>query len=286
MNVDQEGQATTNGLPCPRQSHRSRRRAHRAQPSPRRRHHCRPHQHARAFHARHYGESVARAHLESVASGRVSRRIVGRRRSCRPRRASAPSITATTLAARYVSRHSPMAWRRSSRTTGPRSCLSIRRQASERGLLAQLTSVQGAIARTVADVRLATRVMAGGDARDPWWVPAPFDGEPLAKPIRVAVTRNSHGYPIHPGIDRLIDRAAGFLSDAGYDVVEAEPPSIMEPARGWFTVLLTELKGTVRSIHRSVRKRRSAPDLRLVLRDRQDFSIWTAIAPASPTELA
>jgi amidase len=116
---------------------------------------------------------------------------------------------------------------------------------AERGLLAQLTSVQGAIARTVADVRLATRVMAGGDPRDPWWVPAPFDGEPLPRPIRVAVTRNSHGYPMHPGIIRLIDRAAGYLCNAGYDVVEAEPPSIMEPARGWFTVLLTELKATL-----------------------------------------
>lgn len=116
---------------------------------------------------------------------------------------------------------------------------------AERGLLAQLTSVQGAIARSVGDVRLATRVMADGDPRDPWWVPAPFDGEPLAKPIRVAVTRSSHGYPIHPGIVRLIDRAAGYLSNAGYDVVEAEPPSILEPARGWFTVLLTELKATL-----------------------------------------
>jgi amidase len=59
------------------------------------------------------------------------------------------------------------------------------------------------------------------------------------------VTRNSHGYEMHPGISRLIDRSAGYLSDAGYDVVEVEPPSIMEPARGWFTVLLTELKGTL-----------------------------------------
>jgi amidase len=115
----------------------------------------------------------------------------------------------------------------------------------ERGLLAQLTSVQGAIARTVADVRLATRVMAGGDVRDPAWVPAPFEGEPLEKPIRVAVARASQGYAIHPGIVELIDRTAGFLSNAGYDVVAAEPPSIMEPARGWFTVLLTELRGTL-----------------------------------------
>jgi amidase len=119
---------------------------------------------------------------------------------------------------------------------------------AERGLLAQLTSVQGAIARTVADVRLATRVMAEGDSRDPWWVPAPFEGEPLQRPIRVAVTRNSHGYPIHAGIKDLIDRSAAYLSNAGYDVVEAEPPSIIEPARGWFTVLLTELKATVGSI--------------------------------------
>ena len=115
----------------------------------------------------------------------------------------------------------------------------------ERGPLIQLTSVQGAIARTVRDVRLATRVMAGRDSRDPWWVPAPFDGEPLEKPIRVAVTRNSHGYPIHPGIIQLIDRSAGYLSKAGYEVIEVEPPSILEPARGWFTVLLTELKATL-----------------------------------------
>jgi len=115
----------------------------------------------------------------------------------------------------------------------------------ERGLLAQLTSVQGAIARSVADVRLATRVMAGGDPRDPWWVPAPFDGEPLQSPIRVAVTRNSHGYPIHPAISELIDRSAGYLCNAGYEPIEVEPPSILEPARGWFTVLLTEMKGTL-----------------------------------------
>jgi amidase len=119
--------------------------------------------------------------------------------------------------------------------------------AAERGLLAQLTSVQGALARTVADVRLATRVMAAADARDPWWVPVPFDGEPLPRPIRVAVARNSYGYSIHPGIVQLIDRAAAYLSDAGYQVIDAEPPSIMEPARGWFSVLVTELKGTLGS---------------------------------------
>jgi amidase len=116
---------------------------------------------------------------------------------------------------------------------------------AERGLAAQLTSVQGTIARAVDDVRLGTRVMAQHDPRDPWWVPAPFDGAPLATPIRVAVTRNSHGYPMHSGIAALIDRTATYLSDAGYDVVDVEPPSILEPARGWFSVLVTEMQGTL-----------------------------------------
>src|ERR1700678_1489200 len=115
----------------------------------------------------------------------------------------------------------------------------------ERSLHWQLTSVQGAIARSVADVRLATRVMAGGDVRDPWWVPAPFDGEPLTQPVRVAVTRNRHGYPITRGILELIDRSANYLRNAGYEVVEVEPPSIMDPARGWLSVLLTEIKATL-----------------------------------------
>jgi Asp-tRNA(Asn)/Glu-tRNA(Gln) amidotransferase A subunit family amidase len=102
--------------------------------------------------------------------------------------------------------------------------------------------VQGAICREVRDVRLATRVMAARDARDPWWVPAPFDGEPLPAPIRVAVTRNAHGYPMHADIDRALEQAAGWLAAAGYAVEEVEPPPITEPARAWFSVAVAEMK--------------------------------------------
>jgi amidase len=112
-------------------------------------------------------------------------------------------------------------------------------------------STQGAIARSVADVRLGTRVMAHGDPRDPWWVPVPFEGEPLERPVRVAVTRNGHGYRVHPGILELVDRAAGHLVDAGYDVVEVEPPPVTEPARGWFTAGITEMKLTLDPVVRS-----------------------------------
>ena len=76
---------------------------------------------------------------------------------------------------------------------------------TERGLLAQLMSVQGAICREVADVRLATEVMAQADPRDPWWVPAPFYGPTPAAPIKVAVTKETHGYPMHPEIAAVFD---------------------------------------------------------------------------------
>ena len=112
---------------------------------------------------------------------------------------------------------------------------------AERGLLAQLISVQGAICREVRDVRLATRVLAGGDPRDPWWVPVPFDGPRLDAPIRVAVTCETHGYPINAQILDGIDRAAAMLSDAGYAVERVATPSIMKPAQAWFDVLVSEI---------------------------------------------
>jgi amidase len=115
----------------------------------------------------------------------------------------------------------------------------------ERGLLAQLMSVQGAIAREVRDVRLATRMMAEGDPRDPWWVPAPFEGPPVPGPVRVAVTRERHGYPMHPDIEAAIARAASCLEEAGYAVEEVATPSILEPANGWFDVATYEIRMTL-----------------------------------------
>ena len=112
---------------------------------------------------------------------------------------------------------------------------------AERGLLAQLISVQGAICREVRDVRLATRMLSRGDPRDPWWVPAPFDGPRLDPPLKVAVTCEAHGYPVNPQILAGIDRAADVLSDAGYAVERVAAPSIMKPAQAWFDVLVSEI---------------------------------------------
>lgn len=114
---------------------------------------------------------------------------------------------------------------------------------SERGPLAQEISVQGIIARHAADVRLATSVMVQPDARDPNCPPVPFIGPELGRPT-VAVTRESAGYAMHPGIDTLIDQAAAQLREAGYTVVEVDPPPVIDAARGWFSALTTEMKAT------------------------------------------
>lgn len=121
----------------------------------------------------------------------------------------------------------------------------------ERGMLAQLMSVQGAIAREVRDVRLATRVMAEGDPRDPWWVPVPFDGPALGKPVRVAVTRYSPGYRIHPAVLEAVGKAADHLSDAGYDVVEADPPCMDEIGEAFMRNLFGEMEVLLRETIRT-----------------------------------
>ena len=112
----------------------------------------------------------------------------------------------------------------------------------ERGMLSQLMGSQGAICRQVCDVRLATKVMAAPDSRDPLWMPVTFDEWPDDGPIRVAVTREAYGYPIHPDIVAGIDRAAGFLSDAGYLVEEMETPSIDDASQSWFELLGREVE--------------------------------------------
>lgn len=113
---------------------------------------------------------------------------------------------------------------------------------AERGPLSLTMSVQGVIAREVGDVRLATRALIAPDPRDPNSPPVPWDGPALEQPITVAVTTDGGGFPVHPGIVALIEQAATQLADAGYRVVRADPPPITEPARAWFRAGSTELE--------------------------------------------
>lgn len=121
---------------------------------------------------------------------------------------------------------------------------------AERGMLAQLMSVQGVICREVRDVRLATEILIGHDPRDPWHVPMPFrpgDSGDKALP-KIAYCREAHGYPIHAGIVANLDRAASILEAAGYQVEEIETPSIAEAAKAWLLNTNFEMKRTLEPV--------------------------------------
>ena len=100
----------------------------------------------------------------------------------------------------------------------------------ERGMLAQLMSVQGLVAREVRDVRAGMRALIQYDPRDPWMVPMPFDGAALDAPRQVAFTKNMFEFELHPAVDAALDAAREALQDAGYEVVEVEPPLLREAA--------------------------------------------------------
>ncbi|WP_430419623.1 amidase [Phenylobacterium sp.] len=109
----------------------------------------------------------------------------------------------------------------------------------ERPPMAQLMSVQGPLCRDVADVRLALSVMSRRDVRDPWWVPAPLEGPPVRK--RVAKAKIPASMDCNAEVLALIDRAAGWLADAGYEVVELDVPDIDETFKVWVDLISTEI---------------------------------------------
>lgn len=117
--------------------------------------------------------------------------------------------------------------------------------AAERGPLSQAMSCQGLIAREARDIRLGTEVLISPDPRDPNCPPVPWVGPDLGAPLTVAVTTESGGYDIHPDIVAAVRAAADMLADAGYKVVEVEPPPIVESAREWFRAGTTEMQATI-----------------------------------------
>jgi amidase len=113
--------------------------------------------------------------------------------------------------------------------------------AAERPPMAQLMSVQGPIARSVADVRLGLAALAQRDPRDPWWVPAPLEGPPPAKPLRVVLARLPEDLDVDPEVIGLVRRAADHLADAGYAVEEAEVPDVTGTWQLWCDLISTEI---------------------------------------------
>ena len=112
----------------------------------------------------------------------------------------------------------------------------------ERPISMAMMSVQSPLARHVVDLRLALAAMSPGDARDPWWVPAPLQGPALQRPLRVALTVQCHGAPADPAVVAAVRQAGAWLADAGYVVEEVEPPDMAEAHRLWNLVANDEAR--------------------------------------------
>ncbi|MBI5879306.1 MAG: amidase family protein [Chloroflexi bacterium] len=142
---------------------------------------------------------------------------------------------------------------------------------SDRLFGSQLMSVQGPLARSVRDVRLALGVMSVRDARDPLWVPAPLEGEPLARPIRVALVTNPDGIALQPAVVEAVRRAGRYLAAAGYRVEEVSPPELLRVSELWHPLGLPGLNLTLRP----ALKQLADPGLETFI------NAWLAMRPAS-----
>jgi amidase len=90
----------------------------------------------------------------------------------------------------------------------------------------QLATVEGPMARRVADLEAALEVLAGPTWRDPWTVPAPLRGPQPSKPIRVALVLDPAGIRTASQVREGLRKAATALEDAGYVIEEIAPPAI------------------------------------------------------------
>jgi len=116
---------------------------------------------------------------------------------------------------------------------------------AERSMSSQLLSVQGPLARTVRDLRLALAAMSARDPRDPWWIDAPLEGAPLPGRVRVAVVTEPEalgGVPVHPAVARALLQASAWLAEAGYEIVDTPTPGFTRAMELWFAMQMPEIR--------------------------------------------
>ncbi len=94
--------------------------------------------------------------------------------------------------------------------------------AADRLIGGQLMAVSGPLARSVADLRLGLAAMVRPDPRDPWMISAPLDGPPV--PRKVALCVAPDGMAVEPAVRAALEAAAARLAAQGYRVEEAATP--------------------------------------------------------------
>jgi len=110
----------------------------------------------------------------------------------------------------------------------------------ERNLSTQTMAVEGPLARTVGDVRLAVGAMRSPDVRDFWQVPGDPTPAPTGNERTVGLLRDPGVRRPSPAVDAALTSAAATLEAAGYVVEEVELPLFAEAYRLWYLLVMQE----------------------------------------------
>jgi amidase len=110
-------------------------------------------------------------------------------------------------------------------------------------LTAQFMLSNGPMARSVADLRLGLRTIAGAHRRDPYSASVPLDGMgPTTGKLRIGVVTDPAGSPTHAHVSSSVRTAADALSDAGHHVSDVELPRFTDIAQLWGAWLAADVR--------------------------------------------
>ncbi|HTK48402.1 MAG TPA: amidase [Gemmatimonadaceae bacterium] len=104
----------------------------------------------------------------------------------------------------------------------------------------QVVPVEGFLARTVADLRIALAVAAGPHPRDPRALPAPLSGPAPRTPTTVGVVVDPGGMGVHAGAETAVHTAARALEAAGYRLDFIDVPRLEETLAAYGGLIMTE----------------------------------------------
>ncbi len=107
----------------------------------------------------------------------------------------------------------------------------------------RLMAVEGPMARSVADLKLAYGELAGWHPKDPFSAPAPLTGPTFEK--RAALVTKMPFGPLPDETSGAIQRAGEILASAGWHVEEAEAPELEYVSDIWAQILTMDLHNTV-----------------------------------------
>jgi len=124
----------------------------------------------------------------------------------------------------------------------------------------KMFAVQGPIARTIADLKLALQIMSASDHRDPNWIPAPLNSG-LSKPYKIALITNPGNLGVDNSVRAAITKAGKIFEQDGAIVEEVDSTSLRESMNLWGQIVTTDIRNVFFDV---IQEYASAPAIQFV----------------------